>query len=128
MKSFAIFSSSALTKSSIRFLRASKISTKMNKKGNNSRQAKCKLANVFLEGQWSVALYKLYSEVFAKTVNILGMPLLYQLICILRGCKGMVLSLRSIRCPRSNHINVNFCSKCKVWFVNKFNSGVHKLC
>ena len=38
----------------------------MNKKGNNSRQAKCKPANVFLEGQWSVALYKLYSEVFAK--------------------------------------------------------------
>ena len=47
---------------------------KKNKKGNNSRQAKCKPADVFLEGQWSVAIYKLYSEVFAKTVNILGMP------------------------------------------------------
>ena len=45
-----------------------------NKKVNNSRQAKCKPADVFLEGQWSVAIYKLYSEVFAKTVNILGMP------------------------------------------------------
>ena len=60
-----------------KILRATTISTKMNeknKKVNNSRQAKCKPADVFLEGQWSVAIYKLYSEVFAKTVNILGMP------------------------------------------------------
>ena len=33
---------------------------------------------------WSAVLYKLYSEVFPKSVHILGIPLLYQLIGNLR--------------------------------------------
>ena len=31
---------------------------------------------------WSAVLYKLYTKVFPKSVHILGMPVLYQLICM----------------------------------------------
>lgn len=41
-------------------------------------------AVVFLVGG-PAALYELYSEVFAKSVHVLGLSLLYQLMCMICG-------------------------------------------
>ena len=38
---------------------------------------------------WSVTLYELHSEIFLESVHILGMPVLYQLICIACGREGL---------------------------------------
>ena len=37
---------------------------------------------------WSAVLHELYNEVFPESVLILGMSVLYQLICMACGCKG----------------------------------------
>ena len=37
---------------------------------------------------WSAALYKLYNEVFPKSVHILGMPVLYQLKSVVCDREG----------------------------------------
>ena len=45
------------------------------------RASKSELGDVFLVG-WSAAIYKLYKEVFLKSVHILGMALFCVLICV----------------------------------------------
>ena len=52
---------------------------------------------------WSAVLHSLYSEVFPKSVHILGMLLLYRLICMVCGREALVLSSRSFWC-HSNHV------------------------
>ena len=37
---------------------------------------------------WSAVFYELYSEAFPKSVHILGMPVLYQLMCMICGREG----------------------------------------
>ena len=56
------------------------IKCKLFLKLGNCRRAKCEPAVVFLVG-WSAALKKLCTKVLAKSVHILGMPVLYQLMC-----------------------------------------------
>ena len=53
----------------------------------NCGRAKCEPTVVFSVG-WSVALKKLCSKVLAKSVHILGMPVLYQLKCVESSREG----------------------------------------
>ena len=52
---------------------------------------------------WSAVLHSLYSDVFPKSVHILGMLLLYRLICMVYGREALVLSSRSVWF-HSNHV------------------------
>ena len=55
---------------------------------------------------WSAVLHSLYSDVFPKSVHILGMLLLYRLICMVCGREALVLSSRSVWC-HSNHVKAH---------------------
>ena len=63
---------------------------------------------------------KLYSEIFPKSVLILRMAMMNQLICMVYGCEGPSVQFK----VHGNHVNANASdSTIFLWFENAYNYG-----